>query len=167
MDALLTLRLPPIEAEPSWRLVEWCIDKGANEFTLAQILVGDNDVPAVPQFQAFDKLTARHRLPAAPREQLSRRPDEEWVRKTDLWMLNKETILVLKQVLPEGVFTCDVGSEGWFEDLAIYRRGNLMLGIVSHEREGILQVTGEEKRELESAGYSLTVLPPKDQEPKP
>jgi hypothetical protein len=165
MDTLLTLRLPPIEAEASWQLVEWCMSKGADEFTLAGVHTGGDDPSSVALFQAFDKVATGYRLPPAPREHLSKRPNEEWMQDTSLWRLNEETILLLKQVLPEGVFTYDVGSEAWFEDLAVYRQRNLMLGIISHEREGILQVTEREKAELESAGYCLATLSPRSQEP--
>ena len=167
MSAPRNLQLPPIEAKASWQLVRWCLRKGATEFTLAGVHVGDRDSSSVPLFRTFNQLTAHHALPAAPREHLSKMLNEEWERETELWRLNEETILALQQVLPDGIFSYSVGDEGWFEDLAIYRQGALMLGVISHEREGFLRVTEAEKAELESAGYCVTTLPPNGQVPKP
>ena len=38
-----------------------------------------------------------------------------------------------------------------------YREGELMLGVVSHEGEGILRVTPEERQSLERDGFPFRV----------
>jgi len=42
--------------------------------------------------------------------------------------------------------------EGWLEDPTLYRDGEIMLGIVSHEREGFLELTALEAVQLAALG---------------
>ena len=63
------------------------------------------------------------------------------------------SLVALQDFLTGGIFTCEVGAVGWLEDLTLYRRGELMLGIVSHESEGILRVSHEERQLLEQGGF--------------
>jgi len=43
-----------------------------------------------------------------------------------------------------GVFDSPAGPDRWREDLTIYRQGELVIGLVSHEQEGVLRLTPQE-----------------------
>ena len=75
------------------------------------------------------------------------------MRPLELWRLTSQSFAVLKEFFPDGVFKDQTAGEGGYEDLILYREGELMLGVVSHEGEGILRVTDEERQSLERAGF--------------
>lgn len=76
-------------------------------------------------FERFEEAAQRFHLPKAKRRQLTAR------RKVDgLWNFTS-----------------------WFEDPVFYRNGEFMLGVVSHENEGLLRVTQVERRMLEAKGF--------------
>ena len=76
-------------------------------------------------------------------------------RLADVSSWTPESIGVLKGLFVEGLFMYPTSEweEGCFEDPTFYRNGDLMLGVVTHEREGLLRVTEVEFGELERAGY--------------
>lgn len=138
--------IPP---EDGWRLVSWCIANGADEFTIDGITSrGTTSL----LFDGFDRVADAHRRPSAQRRRLSAYTPDKLIRHTKLWHFNDTTLGALREVLPNGIFTYDVGSESWFEDLTIYRTGELMLGIVTHENEGVLRITPRERVELDALG---------------
>jgi hypothetical protein len=77
------------------------------------------------------------------------------MRSTALWQLNSAALIAMQEFLPEGLFSNSVGKEGRFEDPVFYRKGEFMLGVVSHENEGIVRVTATEYRLLEAQGFNL------------
>jgi hypothetical protein len=74
-------------------------------------------------------------------------------RETELWKLNQSTIDVLKHALPAGIFQYDPRDGGWFEDPILYRNGELMLGVLSHEAFAVLRVSDRESAQLAAAGF--------------
>lgn len=129
----------------SWELARWCLSRGASEFTVAMLGLQGREF--------CDRVRALLRpfeLPPAPRGWRA----EELVHDTELWALTEETITILGEFFDEGLFTYPVGESGAgeIEDPTIYRAGEMMLEIISHEREGVLRVTAEEYREIESLG---------------
>jgi len=133
--------------EEAWDLVGWCHMKGATEFTLTGLVTQGAPTTA---FAPFDDAAAPYKLPAASRRHLTGRPDS-LVYDCELWQLTPETIAALPLAFPHGPFTYQP-SDAWFEDLELYRDGELMLGFVTHEAEGVLRITPEERKELENQG---------------
>jgi hypothetical protein len=74
-----------------------------------------------------------------------------------LWNLTPESIAVLRSLFPaSGLFTPPAHSDdGSLEEPTIYRDGHLMLGIISHEQEGYLDITLEQSAELIPQGFKL------------
>lgn len=72
-----------------------------------------------------------------------------------LWDLNSVLLAAPQDFLTEGIFTYEVGADGWLEDLTLYRQGEMMLEVVSHEGGGVLLVTSEERQLLEQGGFPL------------
>ena len=134
----------------SWSLLDWCVQRGADEFSLQMLWLEGSDAPLV---EAAEKELARFALAPAPREFVIGTPS---VREAPLWSLTSESIAVLKRLFVDGLFMNPTSAweEGCFEDPTFYRRGALLLGIVTHEFEGLLSVTEAELAELEQAGYT-------------
>jgi hypothetical protein len=72
-----------------------------------------------------------------------------------LWQLTDHSVAALRTFLPGGLFTNVVDPAGWLEDPIVYRNGEPMLGVVTHEQEGLLRATAEELRELETLGFDF------------
>jgi hypothetical protein len=138
--------LPP---NRGWELLDWCHASGADEFTIYAIESGEH--PEIV-FEPFDLAVSAFKRPPAPRRRLSWRPDEEPVAETELWALTPETLAAIHYAFPRGPFDY-YPTDGWFEDLWVYRAGELMLGIITHEQEGVLRVTQQEKHELKRLGF--------------
>jgi len=74
---------------------------------------------------------------------------EETRRPTDTWRLSTESADVLRQHVADGLFVAPSHSmAGWLEDFTIYRRGEVMLGVVSHEGLVVLRLTEQEHGEF-------------------
>ncbi len=69
-----------------------------------------------------------------------------------LWTLSAESLPLLLRFLPHGLFRWPPGPAGWLEDLTVYRAGELVLGIVTHEAEGVLRLTPAEHAEVALLG---------------
>ena len=108
-------------------------------------------------FDRFENATRDFCLPKAKRRQLtaykSAAGSDDFIRPTELWRLNSKSFAVLPEFLPDGLFTYESSETGWFENPVFYRNGEFMLGVVSHENEGILRVTEAEKQILEVEGF--------------
>jgi len=139
-----------ISAVKAWELIDWCRLKGADEFTLHAIIAqGASEATLAP----FDEAAAPYQLPAASRRHLTAPLGSDLVTATKLWSLTPGTTTALRQAFPQGPFDY-FPSDAWFEDLEIYREHELMLGIVTHEHEGVLRVTPEERAELDHLGFA-------------
>lgn len=126
----------------SWRLLDWCMRRGANEFSLA--FLGPPYLPRTP-WATVDELLApfRRRVASAG----------------DRWMLTGETASVLRDVLGEGLFGYTPGETS-LEDLTVYRGGETLMRIVTRDGQGILQLRDDEEQALDTAGlpYHLRAL---------
>jgi hypothetical protein len=151
MSDVLTLGIfkEDISPEQSWRLVAWCMANGADEFTMDGIT---SEGASRTVFEEFDKVADAYRRPRALRRCLSAPTADELIRLTELWTLNQTSLAALERALPDGLFTYNFGLESWFEDLVLYRQGELMLGVVTHESEGVLRVTPLERADLDRLG---------------
>lgn len=139
-----------VSTEDSARLLEWCHQAGADEFSLSIVEVEDAGKDRVVTIE--QELAAFERDPAT-REGLMAMEGEERMRPVPLWSLTPASIRQLQKVLPDGVLSYGDWSEpAWCENLCVYRKSVLMLGIVTHEHLGIVRVTQSEKEALEVLG---------------
>jgi hypothetical protein len=137
-----------LTAAQTWELLDWCSNNGAGEFTLD--LLGFLDSPA-PLCDEYESALRAFQLPEAAREHLTAPTRREVLRPTRLWRLCAESQLLLQCYLKEGLFTFPSYAEvGWFENPTFYRDGKLMLGVVSHEGEGLGLVTSDEALQIEA-----------------
>ena len=135
----------------SWRLMRWCIDQGADELSLRVLCAAGQGTHADEFEDAFEQ----HLLPTDVRRVASALDDTP-ARTVRLWRVDGGTPTTLSEFMPDGLFTHRVDPHGWLEDPMLFREEQLMLGVVTHEREGVLRVTPEEHRELQRIGFDFT-----------
>jgi hypothetical protein len=139
-------------ATETWRLVKWCQELGAEEFTIDCLAP---DAIAVPEvWRGFDEMVQPFSRGPGVRERMSGITADDLTRSTRLWELNENTIQALQTVLPEGLFGYNPAERGWFEDPVFYRDGRLMLGILSHEAFAVLRLSLGEPERLSAAGFA-------------
>jgi len=124
---------------------------GANEFTIDFLTT--NQSRAADRWEEFDEVVRSLSLGQAKRERMSGRTADDLFRPTERWTLDETSIIALKEALGEGLFQYDPLQDGWFEDPILYRDGELMLGVLSHEAFGVLRLTDSESQELDAAGF--------------
>jgi hypothetical protein len=134
--------------EEIWRLVEWCRTRGATEFTVE--CLGEPDAPV---WAGFERVVSPYALGEQIRRRMSARTADDLTRQTELWALNDATIGALRQAFPRGVLEYYPADEGWFENLVLYRDGELMFGAITHEHAAVLRITELEHAELAAAGF--------------
>ena len=127
------VRAEDYTADQSWRLLDWCLRRGADEFSLA--FLGPPYLPRTTWAQV-DELLAPFRLRVAS--------------AGDRWLLTGEAAAVLHDVLTDGLFAFTPGQSS-LEDLTVYRGGTALLRIVTREGEGTLQLRDDEEAALERA----------------
>jgi hypothetical protein len=137
--------------EEAWRLVDWCRQRGADEFTI-DCLASEKGVEA-RVWRPFEKLVGAFSKGEMVRERMSGRTADELTRLSKVWELNATTIDALRRALPGGLLAYDPVEQGWFEDPVFYRDGRLMLGVLSHEAFAIMRLTEAESAELDAAGF--------------
>lgn len=145
--------VPP---EESWRLLDWCAKNGADEFTISGMVAGSEGRKSA----AFFASLAPFERTEAPRRRLSAPTADEFVRPTPLWTLSAEPIALLRRAMVDGVFDYNAGGDPWLEDLAVYRQGEFMMGVITHEDGGVLRITPAEVAALDRMGF-----PHKDEVP--
>jgi hypothetical protein len=137
--------------EESWRLVEWCRDIGAGEFTVD--CVGSDARAEAIVWQPFEKIANSFSRGDETRERMSGTTADDLTRSTRLWELNPVTVGALQQALPNGLLSYDPEGHGWFEDPILYREGELLLGVLSHEAFAVLRISVLESVRLSAAGF--------------
>ena len=138
-------------APETWRLVEWCRELGADEFTIDSL--GTEGVIPRRTWQRFEKALSPFSRGKKIRERMSGPTADELTRTTQVWELNHSTIGALMQALPGGLLQYEPGEGGWFEDPVLYREGRLMLGTLSHEAFAVLCISEAECAQLDAAGF--------------
>jgi hypothetical protein len=70
-----------------------------------------------------------------------------------------ELLAAIRPFFPDGLFTymTSAHEEGWLENPTIYRDGEILLGVVSHEQEGYLQLTALEPVQIAAMGIPTRV----------
>lgn len=145
-----------ISAEKTWELVDWCFHHGADEFTI-ELIGAKKGIES--HKNEFDKIFKPYMLQSAIREvHTLRLGDKDWKKTVDLWALNERSIQQLKSVLKEGIFSYDVGSEVWLEDLTLYRDEKFFLGVITHEDMCLLRLKTEEMKSVSKMGFNLQTI---------
>jgi len=127
------------------RLLRHLLDHGADEFSITVMALQDTPAPFA---DAFEDALAPYERPAASRRVLTASTPTDFVRPVRLWTLSEASLARLLSFLHGGLFHWPAGPDGWLEDLTLYRRGELLLGLVSHEQEGVLRLTRNEHRDV-------------------
>jgi hypothetical protein len=136
--------------EESWRLLRWCAEHGGAELTV-RVLCASHPAPIADGFE--DAFAGS--LVAEARRRVISSASGGRMQTVRLWHLTDHTMAALRTFLPAGLFTNVVDPAGWLEDPIVYRNGESMLGVVTHEQEGLLRATAEELRELETLGFDF------------
>ena len=137
--------------DDSWRLVEWCRDLGADEFTVECVSADDRAADIL--WQGLQAVVRPFSHGTRIRDRMSGPTADDLHRPTDLWTLNPDSISALKKAMPDGLFEYDPLRGAWLEDPVIYRREELMLGLLSHEAFAVLRVSESEAEQLAAAGF--------------
>lgn len=140
-----------LTAEATPRLLAWLLAHGADEFSIAVMALRDGPGPVA---DAFEDALAPFELPMAPRQMPGTDAAAELTRDVRRWALTADSLAALLPFLSHGLLEPRVGPSGWLEDLAIRRRGELLLGVLTHEREAVLRLTPAEHAEVERLGVS-------------
>ena len=140
-----------LEAEQTWWLVAWCHSRGASELTINLLGLQGHDERFCDHFR---DAMAEFRIADAPREHMVTYLGDAPVRPAPLWRLTPESIARLREFLPDGLFTYPAGEwpTGCLENPTFYRAGHIMLGIVSHEYEGVLKLLPNEQPAIDALG---------------
>lgn len=138
-------------AEESWRLVEWCREIGADEFTIDCV---ESDARAGEiVWQPFEKIANPFSRAEQTRERMSGATADDLTRRTQLWELNPTTVGALPLALPNGLLSYDPEGQAWFENPILYREGDLLLGVLSHEAFAVLRLSVLESVRFAAAGF--------------
>ena len=138
-----------LRGERGPRLLRFLLDHGADEFSIKVMALQDTRAPFADAFE--DELGPYERAPARRRVVVDADPLGR-TREVRLWNFSEASLDRLLSFLDNGVFHWPAGPDGWPEDLILYRRGELVLGLVSHEHEGVLRLTSHELLEAARIG---------------
>jgi|SRR5436190_9710928 len=138
-----------ITPEQGWDLLAWCRVHRADEFTVSALVTANESVRMKTFFAKLDPYTA----PRAPRRLLSAPVGGQFTREIELWKLNAETERILRQEWSPGFASPEYDEDLWLEDLIVYRAGEFMMGVLSHENGGVLRVTEPEIDDLRRSGF--------------
>jgi hypothetical protein len=152
MSAMLEVRYvfePDLRGDRGARLLRYLLEHGADEFSVTVMTLQDVQAPFA---DAFEDELGPHELPMAVRRVSTAATADDSRRPVRLWTFSEETLERLLSFLDEGLFHSPAGPDGWLEDLTLYRGGELVLGLVSHERGGALRLTREEHAQVAALG---------------
>jgi hypothetical protein len=138
------------------RLLAWCRSQGVDSFTFT--VIGsppdlERDAAAIEaSLEPYSLPTTRVRtIPDGE-------PGSQWTRVSVLWELNDTTEPILLACFPRGLLSHIVTDpsvarplKSWCEDPILFRGDELMLGIVSHESEGVLRIHAREQLALDQS----------------
>ena len=125
-------------------MIGWCIDRGGDQFSFSIVGIGSasSHQPLLDDLAAF--YDGEHE-----REHMTTYAGDG-ARRRDTWRLSRDSVAALEGHIAGGVFAEPVYSADWWvEDFTVYRRGEIMLGVVSHEDYVLVRAT-----ELEVAEFS-------------
>ena len=131
------------------RLLTWCRALGADAFTFTVI----GSPPAIDKEAAeIEAPLQSYLLPTTTiRTAPEGQPGSYWTRVPVLWELNDTTAAILLGYFPVGLLSYVPSSGAWCEDPCVFRRGELILGVISHEHEGVLRIGPGEQLALDQS----------------
>jgi hypothetical protein len=140
------VRSADVVPEQGWQIVMWCIEHGGDEFSLNFMRSGNEPASSHEGLRAalvpFYRGTSR-------REHLTVLDGAKSRDLTDTWRCNADSVGILRPYFSNGLLAApSYPTTGWFEDFTVYRHGEIMLGVVSHEEICVLRVTAPEYREF-------------------
>ena len=138
-----------VEAEQAWELLAWCRRQGASEFTVTA-LVSPTESERMKRF--FAKLDV-HSSARGIRRTLSAPAGQPLTREVDLWQLTDQTVALVRGAFSNSFASREYDVDLWLEDFAVYRDGDFMMGVLSHENGGVLRVSELELGELRRLGF--------------
>jgi hypothetical protein len=138
-----------IAGPESRRVLEWSLARGGDAFTVS--VIGSPGGPDEVERELRSRLAPYALAPGTVRAIPKPEPGSYWTRPADLWRLTPESAEVLWAALDEDLLTYYPGRAEWCEDPIIYRSGELLLGVISHEQEGVLRVDREDEASLHAA----------------
>ncbi len=146
-----------LRGERAERLLRYLLDHGADEFSITVMALRDAQAPFADAFE--DELGPYERSPTS-RRTFAVGDATNFPRTVRRWTLNASSLTRLLSFMDSGVFHSPAGPDGWLEDLAIYRHGELALGLLSHEQTGVLRLTLQEHMEVTTLGIRSEANPP-------
>jgi hypothetical protein len=152
MNALVTRYIleEDFKPEQSWRLAEWCIDRGGDAFSLS--LMGVDGEPA-PDCDALQVALTHWSLGEQHRPVVSSR-DGKPTAMVPVWRADRESVAMVRRFFCDTLLNYWLDTDrGWLEDPVFWRGDEIMLAVISHEQEGVLRLTASEHREAQSAGF--------------
>ena len=138
-----------LRGERAPKLLRYLLARGADEFSITVMALQDTPAPFADAFE--DELGPFER-PVARRRVLVDADGSDFARSVRLWTFNERSLERLLSFLDTSVFHCPAGPDGWLENLTLYRQGELVLGLVSDEQEGVLRLTPSELAEVAALG---------------
>lgn len=140
-----------LQGERVAHLLRYLQERGADEFSITVMALQDT---LAPYADAFEDELGPYERPAAIRRGPRTAESVGVPRSIRLWTFNEASLVRLLSFMDTGGFHWPAGPDGWLEDLTIYRRGELVLGLVSSEREGVLRLTRQEHAEVVALGIA-------------
>lgn len=137
------------------RLLEWCVASGADEFSLHVMALAGAPGELADAFEDALEPWAR---PAAVRPIVDAADGPSFPGRVRLWALDERAVPPLHRFLPLGALRLgagEPGEAGWFENLTVYRAGELLFAALTNDGAGVLQLRAGERAQLEEAGIRL------------
>lgn len=142
-----------LRSDVSEPLLRWLLVSGADEFTLTVMGI-HGEIAA--HADAFEDALEPFVIGLARRRVLIDADGQGSTREVRVFQLNSASLDALLPFLAGGLFHNAPSPDGWFEDFAFYRDGELMLGVVTHLQEGTLRLTSAEHDEVARMGVTST-----------
>ena len=146
-----------LRGERAQRLLRYLLEHGADEFSITVMALQDTQAPFADAFE--DELGPYERSPTS-RRTFAVGDATDLTRTVRRWTLNASSLARLLSFMDSGVFHSPTGPDGWLEDLAIYRHGELAFGLISHEQTGVLRLTRQEHAEVTALDIRSEANPP-------
>lgn len=138
--------LPPAAVS---RFLRWLLSAGADEFTVTVMGI-QGEVAA--HADAFEDALAPFVLELARRRVLVGADGAGSTREVRLFAFSEASLAALLPFVARGLFHSAPGPAGWLEDFVVYRGGELVFGVVTHEQEGTLRLTAAEHADVAGLG---------------
>lgn len=138
-----------LRGEGGPRLLRFLLQQGADEFSIRVMALQDTQAPFA---DAFEDELAPYERAMAPRSVVTSLPPTDVIRAVRLWSFTAASLERLLSFADDGIVQWPAGPDGWFEDLTIYRNHDLVLVVISADREAVLRLAPAEHAALAGLG---------------